>query len=98
MNREISNSDLRLEHLPDPDDEKSVYSFALTFNGYEYSGGLRECAESARRKRRETLSDFRNELFFTARAESHAGVTGHVVPLYKELLPMIRQALDRGAD
>ena len=98
MSKEIANSDLTLEHLPDPGDEEAVHSFALSFNGYEYFGGFQECAEAARQRRRETLSDLRNELFWTARAESHAGVTGHVVTLYKDILPMIRQKLDRSSE
>ena len=98
MFKQIANSDLILEDLPVPRDERAVVSFALSFNGYEYSGGIHECAKAARQRRRETLSDLRNELFFTARATSHAGEIEHLITVYKEILPIIRKKLNGDSD
>jgi hypothetical protein len=94
MIKQIENSDLVLEDLPDPRDVDGVVSFALSFNGYEFSGGFRECAEAARQTQRGTLSELRNELFFAARASHHAGSNERLMSVYKEVLPLIRNSLD----
>jgi hypothetical protein len=75
--------------LPDPDDSEAVFEFAMLFNGYERFGSFEACAEAAKAKRRETLDDLRNELFFEARASRHRQ-DEDFVEVYRDLLPLLR--------
>lgn len=88
----IDNSDLTIEKLPKPDDHESIFSFAMTFDGYKYYGSLEECAKQARRKARNTLSNIRNELFFSARASRHCD-NDKYIQTYAELYPLLKQAI-----
>lgn len=80
-----------LPPLPDPDDAEAVFEFAMSFNGYEHHGSFEACAKTAKARRRDTLDDLRNELFFEARASRHR-VDEDYVEVYRELLPLIRSA------
>lgn len=76
--------------LPDEGDLEAILIFALSFNGYEELGSFEASAAAAQLKKRATLRDIRNELFFAARASRHGG-DGHFADLYLELLPMFRK-------
>jgi len=97
MIKQIADSDLTPEDLPEPGDVDGVIAFALSFNGYEYFGGIHECAKAARQRRRESLSDLRNELFFTARVSHHGSATEPLMAVYEEILPLIRKRLNGDA-
>jgi len=77
--REISNAELTLADIPSVSAGMSeILDFALTFNGYRNAGSFEACAEIARSKRHDTLSNLRTCLFFAQRAEHF---TAHPVPL-----------------
>ncbi len=78
--------------LPPLDDPKAIFEFAMTYNGYEEHGSFNACAGAALAKRRATLTDLRNELFFACRASRHSGNNGFV-EAYAELLPLFEQFL-----
>jgi hypothetical protein len=86
------NSALTLEHLPEPSDESAVFRFAMSFDGYESFGSFAAAAENAGARKRESLTDIRNELFMRARASKHAGDNGFMA-CYRELLPLLKQAI-----
>lgn len=88
----IPDQDLSLALLPEPDDEAAIGRFAATFDGYAHFGSLHASAEAAHARRRETLSDLRNELFFAWRASRH-GAGDEFVATYAELLPLFRKRL-----
>ncbi|RAP55652.1 hypothetical protein BTJ49_15140 [Oleiagrimonas sp. MCCC 1A03011] len=64
----------------------------MLFNGFEHFGSLEESAAQARARRRETLTDLRNELFFVCRRSRHQD-SDEYVGLYQELLPLLQQAI-----
>ncbi|MEO0872805.1 MAG: hypothetical protein AAFY19_12730 [Pseudomonadota bacterium] len=72
--------------LPDPTDRKAIVEFAGSFNGYEHFGSFAACANAAKAKKRETLIDLRNELFFAYRASHHTGDSQVLINAYEELL------------
>ena len=76
----------RLRDLPPLGDGEAIIRFAASFNGYEHFGSLHACADAAHEKRRETLVDLRNELFFAYRAGNHCG-DDRVIATYAELHP-----------
>ncbi|MEM9937955.1 MAG: hypothetical protein AAF768_03835 [Pseudomonadota bacterium] len=83
---------LHITDLPDPTDRQAIVLFAASFRGYEHFGSFEACAEDAKRQRRETLIDLRNELFFSYRASNHRGDDG-IIFTYRELLPHFRRLL-----
>jgi hypothetical protein len=91
----IPNSALSLEQLPEPTDERAVFRFAISFNGYEFFGSLEAAAENAGARRRETLTDLRNELFMRARASKQCDDNSFLA-CYRELLPLLKQAISSG--
>ncbi|WP_422377748.1 hypothetical protein [Roseibium sp.] len=89
---------MSLSDLPDPEDREAVIAFARSFRGYQVFGSFRACADAAFARRRETLADIRNELFFEQRSGNHAGGSQSTIALYQELLPYFRQFLSDDAD
>ena len=83
---------MKISDLPDENDRKAVLEFAQSFNGYSYFGSFEACAAAAQEKKRETLIDLQNELFFAYRAGTHLGEDG-MMAAYKELLPYFRKVL-----
>lgn len=83
MIEQISNEELRLEHLPGPlYTWKQANKFALTFNGYEYHKSFDVCAETANKALKmfnkngslpSSLVDLRTCLFFEQRRYHHYG-------------------------
>lgn len=67
--------------------------FAASFNGYTHFGSLGQSADEAMAKKRATLVDLQNELFFFYRAANHQGNPGGVVEFYRELLPFFQNVL-----
>lgn len=76
--------------LPDPDDSRAVFAFAMSFNGYEYFGSFSASMKAAKQRTRATLLNVRNELFASARESRHAG-TEDFLGLYRELLPLMHE-------
>ncbi|OYW35463.1 MAG: hypothetical protein B7Z42_14600 [Brevundimonas sp. 12-68-7] len=72
-----------------------MWSFALSFNGYEELGSFEASAASAQLKKRAALRDIRNELFFAARASRHGG-DDRFIDVYLELLPLFRKWANTG--
>ncbi len=76
MTKQLTNAELRFELIPDPAQDsfrRAWHHFAITLNGYEASGGSRECAEVAHKVWEKpedaTLTELRIALFFKQRAE-----------------------------
>jgi hypothetical protein len=88
MERGIKMADLEMP-LPGEDDPAAIFTFAMSFNGYEEFGSFEASAEAARQKGRRTLREIRNELFFAARASRHGGCETYV-DVYRELVPLLR--------
>lgn len=84
---------ITFEDLPAENDRNSIVAFARTFNGYEHFGSFTACAKAAKSKRRSTIADLRNELFFAYRAGNHTGDSQTVLSSYSELLPYFRDLL-----
>ena len=49
---------------------EGILRFAQSFNGYEFHGSFIACAQVARARRRETMTDLRTELFTSAPVRS----------------------------
>lgn len=81
--------------LPPHNDPEGIFAFAMTFNGYEAHGSFDACARAAKAKRRASLEDLRNELFFACRASRHCGDDGFV-EVYAELRPHFERMLADG--
>nr|BDD44699.1 hypothetical protein 5 [bacterium] len=48
--KKITNEDLTIQDIPTPESSfEEISKFALTFDGYEYWGSLKKCADEARR-------------------------------------------------
>ena len=92
MERGIKVADLEMP-LPSEDDPAAIFTFAMSFNGYEEFGSFEASAEAAHRKDRKTLREIRNELFFAARASRHGGCVTYV-DVYRELVPLLRSYAD----
>jgi hypothetical protein len=89
----IPDSALSLKHLPEPTDQKAVFEFAMSFNGYEYFGSFEAAADNARTRKRESLTDLRNELYMCARASKQCD-EDYFSARYIELLPLLKQAIE----
>ena len=89
---QISNQDLKLEKIPDPDGNWNQWiRFAHTINGYEVQGGFESCADLANGGEAKTLTELRCSLFFEARRERHSGGLTDVSDAVKQLLREIRR-------
>ena len=92
---QISNQDLKLEKIPDPDGNWNQWvRFAHTINGYEVQGGFAPCADLANGGEAKTLTELRCALFFEARRERHSGGLTDVSDVVKQLLGDIRRNAD----
>ena len=88
----ISNQDLKLDEIPDPDGNLNAWiRFAHTINGYELQGGFEPCANLANGGEAKTLTELRCALFFEARRERHSGGLTDVSDVVKQLLREIRR-------
>lgn len=83
---------LAIEDLPDPDNPQAVFTFAMSFNGYEYFGSSSASIAAAKQRKRATLIDVRNELFTSARASRHMASEAYLSS-YRELLPILRELI-----
>ena len=91
----ISNQDLQLDDIPDPDVNWDAWSrFAHTINGYDVQGGFKPCADLANGGEAKTLTELRCALFFEARRDRHSGGMSTDEALIRELLGAIRQKVD----
>lgn len=91
MIREIRNSALKLDKIPNPDGRINDWvKFAHTINGYEAAGGFAECAELAEPGQAKTLTELRCALFFMSRADRHTGYDSTDSPELHTLLRKIR--------
>ena len=89
---QISNQDLKLEKIPDPDGNWNQWiRFAHTINGYDVQGGFKPCADLANGGEAKTLTELRCALFFEARRERHSGGLTDVSDVVKQLLHEIRR-------
>lgn len=77
----IKNEDLKLENIPKSLEEGASY-FSHDFNGYEFGGSIKGCADISKNvwesikkceTRELTLSEIRTCLFFNFRALRHTG-------------------------
>lgn len=85
-------TNISLDDLPDENDIQAVAEFAGSFNGYEHFGSFEACASEAKSRKRATLVDLRNELFFSLRGSRHRG-DDEFLETYGTLLPLLRAAL-----
>lgn len=76
--------------LPAVDDSAAIAAFAGTFDGYRQFGSVGACAEEAMKKRRLTLIDIRNELFFEVRASYHRNDDDYL-EVYRLLFPLFQK-------
>ena len=91
----ISNQDLQLDDIPNPDGDWDAWSrFAHTMNGYEVQGGFKPCADLANGGEAKTLTELRCVLFFEARRERHSSDMSTDQSLICELLGAIRQKVE----
>ncbi len=91
----ISNQDLKLDEIPDPDGNWNAWiRFAHTINGYEVQGGFSPCADLANGGEAKTLTELRCALFFEARRDRHSGGMSTDEALIRELLGAIRHKVD----
>ena len=91
----ISNQDLKLKEIPDPDGNLNAWiRFAHTSDGYEVQGGFEPCADLANGGEAKTLTELRCALFFEARRDRHSGGMSTDESLIRELLRAIRQKVD----
>jgi len=88
----VANEDLTIELLPSVNDRQKVFKFAMLFNGYEYYGSLEAAAKKAQTQTRESLTEIRNELFFSARASRHCDDERYL-EVYQELLPIFKKKI-----
>ncbi|MEW8349149.1 MAG: hypothetical protein AB2689_09800 [Candidatus Thiodiazotropha taylori] len=95
MIKTIPNKELKVEFLPSTEDRKNIFKFAMLFNGYEHYGSLEDAGKIARAKSRESISEIRNELFFSARASRHSD-DDRYLDVYREILPILKQKIENG--
>ncbi len=81
-----------IDDLPPIGDREAIRVFAASFDGYQHFGSFEACASAVKAKRRESLLDLRNELFFSFRSSHHRG-TDDFVETYSTLLPHFRKFL-----
>ena len=84
---------ITFDELPDVGDWDEILIFARKFNGYEHYGSFEACAEAAQQKKRASLADIQNELFFAYRAGTHTGNTNTLLHAYAEMLPFFKKSL-----
>lgn len=89
--------EISFDQLPSPDDSAAVFAFAMTFKGYAELGSLHASAVAAREKKRASLLDVRNELFFSARASRHRQDDEYLAR-YQELLPHFHRLITAGSN
>ena len=94
---DISNDQLLLECIPDPDGDLWGWErFAHTINGYDVMGGFEPCADLANAGTPTTLTELRCCLFFEQRRERwNGGFTTNEV-LIRDLPRAIRQKVANG--
>jgi hypothetical protein len=91
--KEIPNSALKLEKIPNPDGQMSGWvKFAHTINGYDVAGGFEECARLAEEGQAKTLTELRCALFFISRSDRHSDYDSTDSP---ELHTLLRQIRDK---
>jgi len=83
---------ITINDLPDPDNSRAVFAFAMSFNGYEHFGSFSASLQVAKQRTRATLTDVRNELFVLARASRHVG-NDDFLDLYRELVPVLHELI-----
>lgn len=91
--REMENEEITLKSLPAVGDSSAISKFASSFNGYKYYGSLKATADASINSKRESLTELRNELFFTWRASRH-GMGDEFVERYEELYPYFVKCLE----
>lgn len=89
-------SQITVNDLPNPDNSRAVFAFAMSFNGYEHFGSFSASMHVAKQRTRATLIDVRNELFASARASRHMG-NEDFLDLYRELLPVLHELIELDA-
>lgn len=72
--KQLSNEELTPVNIPSPQSRwRTIATFALSFDGYEYWGSFEKCAEIANGKRARSLTELRTCLFFEQRRWHHFG-------------------------
>ena len=94
MIQTIPNEELKAELLPSIEDRRKVFKFAMLFNGYEHYGSLEAAGKMARASTRESITEIRNELFFSARASRHRD-DDRYLDVYQELLPILKAKIEK---
>jgi len=84
----LPNDELKIELLPSIDDAHKIFSFAMLFNGYKHHGSFEGSAQRASERKRNSLTEIRNELFFSARSSRHCDDETYL-KTYEALLPLI---------
>jgi hypothetical protein len=104
--RLIANADLRVEDVPGIDASwEDVRDFAVTFDGYDYTGSLEVLSDLARRTHaayksnsslKGSLDDLRAALFFEQRKEHWTDCTfeGDALRYIRALLAAIAERLE----
>ncbi|MGD9634711.1 MAG: hypothetical protein AB7G28_21240 [Pirellulales bacterium] len=96
--REIPNNALTIADVPEEAaDLSSIFTFALSFNGYK-AWGRGECAKIANSRRHGSLTDLRTCLFFEQRRWHHFGYEPDeaAVTYFRDLVKRIREHVARG--
>lgn len=93
MSDKMKNEEITVKSLPAVGDMSAISEFASLFNGYEHYGSFEATAEAAHNSKRESLTELRNELFFTWRG-SRYGMGDEFVERYEELYPYFVKILE----
>ena len=91
--RLISNDQLKQTDIPGPSASwNEIRDLAYSFNGYEEQGSFERCAEIAKARRSDSLSDLRTCLFFEHRRLNHLGASPGPLDMeyFRSLLAAIR--------
>lgn len=97
---QISNEELKIADLPSLNNAREIFSFGMTFNGYEHYGSLEASADAFRRfqcsgdKQSSDLTEIRNALFFCCRASRHMQVDDYI-EYYAELQPLLVREIEK---
>ncbi|MBX2848372.1 MAG: hypothetical protein KTR16_08630 [Acidiferrobacterales bacterium] len=89
----MKNEEITLRSLPAVGDLSEISKFAGSFNGYKHFGSFEATAEASLNSKRESLTELRNELFFSWRASRH-GMGDEFVETYEELYPYFVKILE----
>ena len=85
MDHYLTNAELREDTLPSSEAIwEDINRFSHTFDGYTAAGSFERCAEIARERRHETLTELRTCLFFEARSWRHGGESPEIDELAYE--------------